>query len=518
MPERLRDLVTWLLAVLVTAGGTWLRLRGVLALDLQGNEVGYVGAPLADAFSLSGLLYYAPLRPVLTALALAVDPGTVALRAVAWLPGTLVPLAFFALFRRAAGPWVALAGAALLAFDEGQVWGSLVSGIYGLAVLLQVILLASAERATVRGEARAAVAWTVAAVLSLVAHYLLAPLVALSALAGTLAARRHSDPAVRTRWRRAVLVVAVAAAPVVALVGYGLVARFLLTAGGGLEATGAVGFVELWGLDVVPFGLWRPVVNVAVVSAGAVAAVLAWKRAGLAALPWLGFLAVLLGALPFVPRVQAYHALLLHVPLLAFVAAIAAPPPSPPPSRGRVLPAFVAVVCLTLTAGAAGIGLGLVRTEPAGWLIGAEPPYAPLHELAATLNARPDLPATVALYPPGQATALALQRRPTLDLEPCTNRVDLRGVVQEITCPEGTVRPVWESDDRRHLAWDAPPAGAWLAAVERVRVFQLEGRWPERPVWSALDVPPTALGLPPACRPLAADQWLLYACPPSSGN
>jgi hypothetical protein len=151
-----------------------------------------------------------------------------------------------------------------------------------------------------------------------------------------------------------------------------------------------------------------------------------------------------------------------------------------------------------------------VRTEPRGWLTGREPPYAPLHELRTTLAATPDLPPLVLLHPPGQIVALALQRRDVLDLDPCTNHLDDRGVVQEVTCPEGTVRAAWSQD--RRIAWGEPPKGPWLAAVERVKVWGLEGRWPDRAVWNATDVPPQALGLPADCRPVAAEQWLLYRC------
>ena len=509
MPSRWSDRFAWALALAVTGAGAWLRWRGVTSLDLQGDELTYVGASFSDALGLEGLLFYAPLRPLLTFLALAVDPGVVALRALGWLPGVVVPLAFFALFRPVAGPWPALAAAACLAFDEGQAWTSVVGLVYALVILLQIVALAAHRRVVAGREPAGALPWAVASALLLLAHYLMLPFVLLTAVTGTLAVRAAGSPELSRAWRRALVGVGAVALPVGALLAFGLTRRFLLAASAGLPGMQAVAVGDLLGLNLVPFGVFRPPVNVVVAAVALAGGLLAVRRAAAPLAHWLGFLVVLVAAIPFVPRIQAMQLFFLHVPLLALLLEAAAPLAE----RGPGVRLPLSAAALGVTGLAAVVGLGLGPFAGTGWITGNQPPYAPLHELAATLAARPDLPPAVVLHPPGQMAALALARRPALDLEPCTDRVDDGGVQQEIACPEGTVVAAWPTDDRRRIAWPEPPAGPWLAAVEKVKVWNLEGRWPESPAWSAPDVPPAALGLPASCRPVAALQWLLYRCP-----
>jgi len=225
--SRVPTSLSWAAALALTGLGAWLRLRLVPSLDLQPNEVGYVGASLADGLSLDGLRYYAPLRPLLTVLALACAPSVWALRALAWAPGVLVPLAAFGALRRRAGATPALAVAALLAFDEAQVWASVISGVYALAVLAQIGAASGLERLFVDHDPRGVRPWLASTLSMILTHYLLLPLVVLHLATGWWAARTAPIPVARA-FRHAAI-------PLAALLG--LASAFVACAAASLAAT-----------------------------------------------------------------------------------------------------------------------------------------------------------------------------------------------------------------------------------------------------------------------------------------
>jgi hypothetical protein len=192
MPAEPRPWIRWAILAVALALGVWLRLRGVAALPLHGDEYHTLlrGPEHEDLGRVSyGLLLglfdgvgsHVPL-PLLQRLSLDLfGPGVVSMRLVALVPGLLFLLLAYPLLRAFVSANAAALASAALALNPMAVYYARFARGYGLALLLALVL-GWAVRRLLEPSTRTRVAWS-----ALVVSGTLLPWVHLSTLGFVLA-------------------------------------------------------------------------------------------------------------------------------------------------------------------------------------------------------------------------------------------------------------------------------------------------------------------------------------------